>query len=262
MTMRQMRFDDGAAYEIGMGSWSRPVGAKFLEWMTPTAGKDWLDVGCGNGAFTQLIAESCSPANLAAADPSPGQLDHARGRSISGAPQFVQADAMAMPFPDDSFDYVVSALVLFFVPEPARALSEMVRMVRPGGTVAAYLWDLPQGGFPYEQLELLFEAFGATRTQPPHAAIAEPRRMFELWHDAGLEDIATVPLTVERRFNTFDDYWQAAMATPGIVAAMQDMPEDQIQRIRIALESRLGNRPGEPVFVSARAHAVRGVRPV
>ncbi len=255
-----MRFDDGAAYEIGMGSWSRLVGTKFLDWIAAGKGKDWLDVGCGNGAFTQLIAETCAPASLTAADPSPGQLAYARTRPIAGSPQFVQADAMDMPFPNASFDIVVSALVLFFVPDPARALSEMARIVRPGGLVAAYLWDLPDGGFPYEPVELLIETFGATRVQPPHAGIARPERLLELWRSAGLGEVATAPLTIERRFDDFDGYWQAAMATPGIVAAMRDMPEDQVERIRSALESRLARQRGEPIFVSARAHAVKGRR--
>ena len=77
----QIRFEDGAAYETYMGIWSRKVGEEFLAWLKPPSDLCWLDVGCGNGAFTALLAERVKPLSIIGVDPSPAQLDFARTRS-------------------------------------------------------------------------------------------------------------------------------------------------------------------------------------
>ena len=148
----QIRFDDGAAYERYMGEWSRLAGETFLDWLAPKAGLRWLDVGCGNGAFTEMLVERCAPASVQGIDPSEGQLAYARARPAARLAQFRQGDAMALPFPDDTFDAAVMPLVIFFVPEPARGVAEMARVVCPGGAVTAYAWDMEGGGFPYQAL--------------------------------------------------------------------------------------------------------------
>ena len=76
----QIRFDDGAAYERYMGVWSRIAGETFLDWLAPEPGLRWLDVGCGNGAFTELIVARCAPAAVDGIDPSEAQLAFARKR--------------------------------------------------------------------------------------------------------------------------------------------------------------------------------------
>ena len=130
----QIRFDDGAAYERYMGKWSQLAGETFLDWLAPESGLRWLDVGCGNGAFTEMIVERCAPVSVHGIDPSEAQLAFARTRPASRVAQFRQGDAMALPFPDDTFDAAVMPLVIFFVPDPARGVAEMARVVCPGGT--------------------------------------------------------------------------------------------------------------------------------
>ena len=149
----QIRFDDGAAYERYMGEWSRLAGETFLDWLAPRTGLRWLDVGCGNGAFTEMIIGRCAPASAHGIDPSEGQLAYARTRPAARVAQFSQGDAMALPFPDDTFDAAVMPLVIFFVPDPAEGVAEMARVVRPGGIVTAYAWDMEGGGFPYGALQ-------------------------------------------------------------------------------------------------------------
>ncbi len=117
----QIRFVDGAAYEKFMGVWSRKVGDQFLAWLSPGKGLDWIDIGCGNGAFTELIAERAAPASILGVDPSPEQLKFARERHRAGVARFETGDARALPAADKSMDAAVMALVLFFVPEPRRA---------------------------------------------------------------------------------------------------------------------------------------------
>jgi ubiquinone/menaquinone biosynthesis C-methylase UbiE len=79
MAKSEIRFDDGAAYEQGMGRWSRLVGEIFVDWLAPQAGLRWIDVGCGNGAFTELLVQRCAPAEVHGIDPSEAQLAFARG---------------------------------------------------------------------------------------------------------------------------------------------------------------------------------------
>lgn len=90
------------------------------------------------------------PISVQGVDPSEGQLVYARTRPASRVAQFCHGDAMALPFPDDTFDAAVMPLVIFFVPDPTRGIAEMARVVCPGGIVTAYAWDMPGGGFPYE----------------------------------------------------------------------------------------------------------------
>jgi ubiquinone/menaquinone biosynthesis C-methylase UbiE len=135
-SMQQIRFEDGDAYERGMSPWSRLAGETFLEWLAPSRDLQWLDVGCGTGAFARLIAERYAPAEVQGVDPSEGQLAVACMRSNAGGMSFRQGDAMALPFESHRFDAAIMALVIFFVPDPAKGVAEMARVVRPGGTVA------------------------------------------------------------------------------------------------------------------------------
>src|SRR5262245_22566328 len=136
MAEPQIRFEDGAAYERMMGTWSRLVGPVFLDWLALPKGLSWIDVGCGNGSFTELIVDRCAPAEVQGVDPSEGQLAFARTRPAAKLAQFAQGDAMALPFPAKRFDVAIMALVIFFVPDPAKSVAEMVRVTRPGGTIA------------------------------------------------------------------------------------------------------------------------------
>jgi ubiquinone/menaquinone biosynthesis C-methylase UbiE len=119
MAESRIRFDDGDAYERYTGDWSRRVGSVFLDWLTPPSGLKWVDVGCGNGAFTELLIERCAPAEVRGIDPSEAQLDFARKRTVAGLAKFDRGDAMALPFPANTFDAAIMALVIFFLPDPA-----------------------------------------------------------------------------------------------------------------------------------------------
>src|SRR5213592_4288965 len=105
-----------------MGVWSRLAGEVFLEWLAPERALRWIDIGCGSGAFTELLIERCAPAEVQGIDPSEGQLAFARTRPAARLAQFRQGDAMALPFPGGRFDAAIMALVIFFVPEPAKGV--------------------------------------------------------------------------------------------------------------------------------------------
>jgi SAM-dependent methyltransferase len=254
----QIRFDDGAAYEGFMGVWSRLAGGVFLDWLAPPPGWRWLDVGCGNGAFTEMLLERCAPAEVQGIDPSQAQLDFATQRLADPRAQFRHADAMALPFPDDAFDAAVMALVIFFVPEPARSVAEMVRVVRPGGSVSAYAWDILGGGFPYAALQEEMATLGRPSLGPPSADASRLDTLRSLWADAGLEQIETREITVERTYPDFDTFWAIARTGPRLASPMAAMPAEDAARLQARLRARLGFGADGPATVAARANAIHG----
>src|SRR5271156_2254412 len=128
-------FVDGKAYERRMGRWSRLAGEIFLDWLAAPQGLRWIDVGCGNGAFTEVLIERCKPAAVSGIDPSEGQLAYARNRPGTKMAQFRVGSAQDLPFADGSFDAAAMALAIIFVPDAVKAAAEMVRVTRPGGIV-------------------------------------------------------------------------------------------------------------------------------
>ncbi len=166
MSDQKIRFEDGASYERMMGTWSCLVGVDFLHWLAPGSGLRWIDVGCGNGAFTELLIERCAPSEIHGIDPSEGQA-FARTRPGAQMAKFHQGHAMELPFPDSSFDAAVMALVIFYVPDPAKGIAEMARVVKPGGAVAAYIWDIANDGSPTGAIQMEMRAFGLTPPSPP-----------------------------------------------------------------------------------------------
>src|SRR5262249_55807501 len=133
-------WEEGDPYELYVGCWSRRVAHEFLKWLGMPPSLRWLDVGCGTGALSETIAEQCNPAELTGIDPSEGFLAKSRAR-LQDRATFKRGDALDLPLPDASVDVVVSGLVLNFVPDPVSGLAQMTRVAKPGGTVAAYVWD-------------------------------------------------------------------------------------------------------------------------
>ncbi|HEX4510964.1 MAG TPA: class I SAM-dependent methyltransferase, partial [Burkholderiaceae bacterium] len=166
------RFNDGGDYEELMGRWSRLVAEPFLDWLALAQGLRWVDVGCGNGAFTEIAARRNAPAHMLGIDPSAGQVAYAREQRGSQGVTFEVGDALDLPLADASVDVATMALVLFFVPDPAAGVAEMVRVVAPGGMIAAYTWDILEGGFPLDgMLEAMREA-GHVPPLPPSSEVS------------------------------------------------------------------------------------------
>ena len=254
----QIRFDDGAAYERYMGEWSRLAGETFLDWLAPKSGLRWLDVGCGNGAFTEMLVAQCAPATVHGVDPSEGQLVYARARPASRVAQFRQGDAMALPYPDDKFDAAVMPLVIFFVPDPAKGVAEMARVVRPGGTVAAYAWDLAGGGFPYEALRAEMLSLGVAVPVPPSAGASRIDAMRVLWTGAGLDGVETREITVQRTFADFDEYWETILGGASVGPQLAAMAPEGLALLKARMRERLPADAAGRITYSARANAVKG----
>jgi ubiquinone/menaquinone biosynthesis C-methylase UbiE len=258
MAENKIRFDDGAAYERMMGKWSRLAGATFLDWLVPLPGLRWIDVGCGNGAFTELLVERCAPAEVQGIDPSEGQLAFARTRHTACVAEFRQGDAMALPFSEGRFDAAVMALVIFFVPDPAKVVAEMARVVRPGGMVAAYAWDILGGGFPLEPIHAEMRALGLTPLRPPNAEASRMEALRDLWTGAGLDAVETREIMVQRSFADFHDFWTTALLGASVGPTVAAMASGDVELLKTRVRARLPTDAAGGITYGARANAVKG----
>lgn len=258
-TELNIRFNDGDGYERSMGVWSRIAGEVFIDWLAPGSGLRWLDVGCGSGAFTALLMDRCAPSETQGVDPSEAQLVFARARATGKHPTFQQGDAMALPFENDRFDAAVMALVIFFVPEPSQGVSEMARVVRPGGAVAAYAWDVLGGGFPFEPIYFELRALGIVPPKAPREDASRIDTMHELWVGAGLEAVETRTITIERTFANFEDFWNTSTALGSLRPVFEAMTPDELAALKARVRARLpaADTAGRITY-SARANAVKG----
>jgi len=261
MTNGQIRFEDGAAYERMTGTWSRLAGDVFLDWLAPPQALRWIDIGCGNGAFTELIVGRCAPAEVRGIDPSEEQLAFARQRPAGRMAEFRQGDAMALPFPEDRFDAAIMALVIFFVPDPAKGVAEMVRVTRPGGTVATYAWDMLGGGYPLEPIQAELRESGITPPLPPSVDSSRMEALGDLWVGAGLEAVATREITVQRTFADFDDFWTNSLG-PSLVPVVTAMAPSDVERLKARVNARLAADAAGRISCEARANAITGRVPM
>jgi SAM-dependent methyltransferase len=252
----------GDRYEPYVGRWSRRVASVFVDGLGVPEGSRWIDIGCGTGALTQTVVERAAPSSVIGLDPSDGFLAHARARLAAANVQFDVADAQSLPLPSASVDAAVSGLVLNFVPRPERALAEMARVVRPGGVVAAYVWDYAEG------MQLMRHFWDAAAALDPAALALDEGRRFplcrpgplrELFEQAGLVGCAVWPIDVPTVFRDFDDFWSPFLGGQG-PAPGYAMALDEPRRVALAqrLRERLPVGADGSIVLAARAWAVRG----
>jgi SAM-dependent methyltransferase len=191
-------------------------------------------------------------------DPSEAQLAYARTRPAARMAQFRQGDAMALPFPDNAFDAAVMALVIFFVPDPAQGVGEMARVVGPGGIVAAYAWDMIGGGFPYAALQAQMREMGITVPVPPSPQASRLEVMQDLWVGAGLDEVETRAINVQRTFANFDDYWTTVLGGPSVGPQLAAMSAEQVSALKGRMRALLPTDAAGRITYGARAHAVKG----
>jgi ubiquinone/menaquinone biosynthesis C-methylase UbiE len=264
MPEHQLRFEDGAAYERMMGVWSRLAGEVFLDWVAPPPGLRWLDVGCGSGAFSELVSRRCAAAEIQGLDPSEAQLAYARSRPVGTIAQFHQGDALKLPFADNRFDAAAMALVIFFVPDPVKAVGEMARVVAPGGIVAAYAWDrpgAPGGGVPTEPIQAELRAMGFAPPIPPSADASRIEALRALWSGAGIEAVETREIAVTRSFADFDEFWTTTASGASIAPFVATLPADVTDALKVRVRVRLPADGAGRIAYAGRANAVKGRMP-
>ena len=255
---------NGASYEGYVGRWSRLVAHEFLRWLAVPPQVCWLDIGCGTGALSQAILEVASPQSLLGVDPSEGYLALAHEQIQDSRAEFLQGEAQALPVSSSAYDAVVSGLVLNFVPHPSQALKEMVRAVRTGGTVAAYVWDYAG------QVQLLRSFWDAAVALDPAARafdegqrfpLCQPEPLRQLFQAARLEKVEVRSIDVPTTFRNFDDYWSPFLGGQGPAPgyAMSLLQERRVA-LRDHLRATLPIGASGSIQLTARAWAVRGVR--
>jgi SAM-dependent methyltransferase len=191
-------------------------------------------------------------------DPSEAQLVYARTRLANAPAQFRQGDAMALPWPDAAFDAAVMALVIFFVPDPAKGVAEMARVVRPGGSVSSYAWDILGGGFPFTALQEEVAALGTPPLWPPSAEASRMDVLQSLWKGAGLVEIETREITVQRTFRDFETYWKIAQTGPRLKDHLAAMTPEKRSLLQDRLRTRFPPDADGRISHSARANAIQG----
>ena len=255
----------GDAYEPYVGRWSRAVARQFLTWLAVPAGGRWLDVGCGTGALSEVILEVAQPSEVVGIDPATGYVAFARGRVSDHRARFGVGDARALPFPAEAFDGVVSGLVLNFVPDPAAAVAEMARVARPGGAVAAYVWDYSSG------MELMRRFWDAAVALDPAAreldegqrfgAICRPEVLAGFFRNAGLRRVETRAVDVPTLFRDFADYWTPFLGGQGPAPGYaMTLGEHRRVALRERIRADLPIADDGSIPLVARAWAVRGAR--
>jgi SAM-dependent methyltransferase len=259
MTEAPNLFADGKAYERLMGRWSKLAGEKFLDWLDAPKNLKWLDVGCGNGAFTEVLIARCSPAAVIGVDPSEGQLAYARGRPGTTRAEFRVADAQALPFADNSFDAATMALVIVFIPDPVKAARELVRVVRPGGVVATYMWEFPDG-FPLAPLAATMKDLGLTSPERPNVQASGRDAMRATWKEGGLTAIETEVIRIRVSFSSFDDFWDSNTVPVGPSGkALSELSPSSREQLKTRLRERLPIAADGSIAYEAFANAVKGV---
>ncbi len=263
--MNMDRWTSGADYDQWMGRWSRLLAREFLRGMDVAAGVRWIDVCCGSGVITEVIAECNAPASIVGVDVSPEQINFARQYRAFANVSFETADAMALPFADASFDVAVCGLGLNYIPDPRRGLEEFCRVTRPGGTVAVYVWDYAQGA------RFLREFWDAAIAIDGEAANFDQARRFSMFTQEGLlglferaqlEDVTQYALEVVTVFTSFEDYWEPLLTGQGSAPNYLATRDRKIQAaIRERLKAVLPLNAQGAIELSARAWAIRGQRP-
>jgi SAM-dependent methyltransferase len=256
-------FSAGDAYERFMGRWSHELAPLMVKFAGLRDGDAVLDIGSGTGALAAAIVLAAPSSRVIGIDPAEPYVAFARRRHPGDLIRFEVGDAQQLRFADGSFERTLSLLVLNFIPNPVKALDEMIRVTRPDGTVSAAVWDYGQD---MEMLRLFWDKAislnPATVAQDErHMPLCRKRELLALWRAHGLQDVSEEALTIQTHFVSFDDYWSPFLEKQGPagthVGALSDSEREELRR---RLRKRLlGDGPDHPIVIAARAWAVRGI---
>jgi SAM-dependent methyltransferase len=259
---------DPDAYEQMMGRWSRKLAPQFASFADLGYPSHILDVGCGTGILSLELATRFPEARVTGIDPSSSFLAAAALLNPKNERlTFHEADAMALCYPSESFDAVLSLLVLNFVADPVQAAREMVRVTKPGGLVAASVWDYP-GGFTFVRMfadtaAALDQSGEDYRAKQMSALFTGPGELATEWTRLRLQDVAQASLLIRMDFEDFDDYWKPWLGGQGTVGAyVNSLPKEKRVRLEHHLRlAYLGGRADGCRSFTATAWAVRGIKP-
>jgi ubiquinone/menaquinone biosynthesis C-methylase UbiE len=245
-----------------MGRWTCAIGRIFLDWLAPPTDARWLDIGCGTGVFTDLIVSTCSPATVVAIDPSEPQIQIARKKAITQHVDFRVADARELPFSDQAFDVVVSALVINFISDRPRALGEMCRVCRPHGVIAGYVWDFAAQREPVSLIRDGLHQVGAKPPPVPGTEHSGLDALTSLFARSKLTEISSRTIDVTMSFADFNEFWVSQ--TPSYTSSgkmIAALSETDREKVIDWVRARLPGGPDGRITYSARANAIKARAP-
>jgi SAM-dependent methyltransferase len=254
------------SYEAYIGRWSRPVAREFVAGLRIAPESAWIDIGCGSGALTSAILAIASPVRVAALDRSFDFVEQSRRAVADHRVLFAVADAVQLPFADGCAHAAVSGLVLNFVPEPERAVREMLRCVRPGGLVAVYVWDYAGGMQAIRRFwdaAIALDRGAAALDEAERFPLCQPSALEKLFRDAGVSSVSVSSITVPTVFRDFDDLWSPFLGGQG-PAPTYAMSLDEKRRglLREKMRNMVPVKADGSIEMSARAWIARAVRSV
>lgn len=254
----------GAGYESQMGRWARCLANPFLDFAGLPDDGHVFDAGCGTGALSAEIVRRNPYLDITGIDISPDYIGYARDREETAQVRFQTGDLTALDFPDAMFDQTLSQLVLHFIPDPGRALRELVRVTKPGGTVAACVWD-SLGGLMYYRIFLDTAAMidpdaEAFRHRTGTRPLVRDGELRAAWKAAGLADIRSADIITRTDFRSFEDYWWPMENGDGpFPGYLKSRKGDMSAKIKDAVRAAyLSGEPDGPRSFVAVARAVAG----
>jgi len=255
-------FSVSAGYERFMGRWSRQLAPAYIAFAGISNGDRVLDVGTGIGSLALTIEATLPKSELVGVDPSEAFIAHAQQNAKSGRARFQVGDGQALEFRDASFDAAMALLVMNFIPDHHKAVSEMRRVTRPGGVISACVWDYNEGmqmlRFFWDEAVALDPAIEPKDER--HMKLSRQGQLAELWKKAGLVNVEEQPLVIDQAYTSFDDYWASFLkgAGPG-GAYVVSLSEDRRKQLEARLRKRLlGDRKDGGFTLKAKAWCVRG----
>ena len=245
-------------YDRFMGRYTPSLAVAFTDAVGVTAGRRVCDVGCGPGGLTRELVARVGPANVAAIDPAPQFVLACRERNPGADVR--EGVAEELPWPTGTFDITLSSLVIGFMTDPERGVHEMRRVTRPGGIVAACMWDISHGGMT--MLRLFWTA--VRRVEPTAAGEARLAGTSEgdiadRFRRAGLTDVVDGSVRAEASYTGFDDFWTPfAFGVGPSGQALLSLSDEQKDRVRETCRDAL---PAGSFTLDARAWYARGTAP-
>ncbi|MBI4904125.1 MAG: class I SAM-dependent methyltransferase [Acidobacteria bacterium] len=257
-------FGDAEAYERFMGRWSRQLAPLLVDFAgIPDTGRV-LDVGSGTGALTDSVARKRTQCELLGIDPSQEYVAFANSRNAYPVRvRFEVGDAQALRFAAGTFQSCLSLLVFNFIPDRNKALTELIRVAKPGGCIAAAVWDY---GVGMRMLRSFWDAAvavdaTASKLDERHMPLCRDTELEALWKRHKLTQVTQRPLDFSMRFASFADYWEPFLLGQGPAGSyVRKLDAGNREKLRAEVQRRLElPRPDQPFSLPSRAWAVRGI---
>ena len=233
----------------------------FVTWVGASPGAQWIDIGCGTGILTAAVLENNTPSLVVGIDNSDTFLRTARAKVCNPRACLKLGDAQSIPEEDSTFDVAVSGLVLNFLTDREASVREMVRVTRPGGIVALYVWDYAA------HMQIMRFFLDVAISLDPRAGdlddnvklLCRPAPLAALFQRAGLGDVELREIDIPTAFDSFDDYWKPFLGGTGLAPRYcLSLTDGAREQLRQALVQRLPTGPDGEILLAARAWAVKG----